>query len=258
MTSNERPGGSDGLIDETEGSSDPATPATITTTYVGDPRKERKRSRYRDIIETLLLAVLIFVAVRMVVVNYRVVGQSMLPGLEGGEMLLVNRNAYASFDTWALVDWLPGVEHEEANIVHPFSPPQRGDIVVLNAPVEGSSSPYIKRIIGLEGETVEIRDEVVLIDGQPLNEPYLDDETTMCRAQPDCGPFLVPEGSVFVLGDNRDNSSDSPDFGPVEIDDIIGKAWFGYWPLNKIGVVPHYDYPEISDEVATPEHSPSS
>jgi signal peptidase I len=203
-------------------------------------------------VETLLIAVLIFVAVRMVVLNYRVVGHSMLPGLEGGEMLLVNRNAYASFDTWSLVDWLPFVEHEDANIVHPFSPPQPGDIVILNAPVNGASFPYIKRIIGLEGETVEIRDDVVLIDGQPLNEPYLDDETTMCASQPNCGPFTVPEGAVFVLGDNRDNSSDSPDFGPVDVDDIIGKAWFGYWPLDKIGVVTHYDYPEISDAWVAP------
>ncbi len=229
---------------------DPAGSSTtpyVISTHLGDPGKQRNRSRYRDIVETLLIAVMIFVAVRLVVVNYRVVGQSMLPGLEGGEMVLVNRNAYASFDTWSLVDWLPGVEHENANIVHPFSPPQRGDIVVLNAPVDNATSPYIKRVIGLEGETVEIRDDMVLIDGRPLNEPYLDDETTMCAAQPDCGPFLVPEGSVFVLGDNRDNSSDSPDFGPVRIDDIVGKVWLGYWPLSAFGIVPHHDYPELSE-----------
>lgn len=247
MTTSERDDGG-GVRPGQTGATGGTSAPVIVTTYVGDPKKAKKRSRYRDIVETLLLAVLIFVAVRLVVVNYRVVGHSMLPGFEGGEMLLVNRNAYASFDTWSLVDWLPGVEHDEANIVHPFSPPQRGDIVILNPPVNGASSPYIKRIIGLEGETVEIRDDVVLIDGQPLNEPYLDDESTMCASQPACGPFLVPEGSVFVLGDNRDNSRDSPDFGPVRIDDIIGKAWFGYWPLNNIGVVPHYDYPDIDGD----------
>jgi signal peptidase I len=186
--------------------------------------------------------------VRAVVLNFRVDGLSMTPGLQDNEMLLVNRNAYLSFDAWAFVDWLPGVEHEQENIVHPFSPPQRGDIVVLDAPVNDATQPYIKRIIGLEGETVEIRDDGVYIDGQRLNEPYLEGEDSMCASQPDCGPFTVPEGSVFVLGDNRDHSSDSPDFGPVDEDRIIGKAWLSYWPTDEIGIVPHYDYPEIDED----------
>jgi signal peptidase I len=151
MTAEKRPDGTAGQReDATSHQSQPV--AHVPTVRTGELRSDSKRSRYRDIVETLLIAVLIFFAVRMVVLNYWVVGHSMLPGLKGGEMLLVNRNAYASFDTWSLVDWLPFVEHDDANIVHPFSPPQRGEIVILNAPVNGASSPYIKRIIGLEGE----------------------------------------------------------------------------------------------------------
>lgn len=207
----------------------------------------RPKSMAREIIETLLLALLIFLAVRAVVLNFRVDGSSMTPNLHSGDMVLVNRNAYLNFDAWALVDWLPGVEHDP-NIVHPFSPPQRGDIVVLNPPLDDVSEPYIKRIVGLPGETIEIREDGLFIGGQRLEEPYLDGEVTRCAGQQFCGPLTVPEGSVFVLGDNRDNSEDSGDFGPVEIDSLIGKAWLVYWPWDSIGIVPHHDYPELNGE----------
>ena len=203
---------------------------------------ESSRSLVREVVETLLIALIIFVAVRAVVLNFRVDGLSMMPNLQNGEMLLVNRNAYASFDTWTLVDWIPGIDHDDPNTVHPFSPPQRGDVVVLNAPVDGADKPYIKRIIGLPGETIELRDDSVFINGQQLDEPYLD-EVTECGSQRYCGPLTIPEDAVFVMGDNRDDSEDSPDFGPVETDRLVGKAWFTYWPWNEIGVVPHYDYP---------------
>ena len=211
---------------------------------------ERKQgSMVREIIETLLLALIIFVAVRAVVLNFRVDGLSMTPNLQDNEMLLVNRNAYVSFDSWALVDWLPFVDHEEENTVHLFDPPQRGDIVVFNAPVTNPDKPYIKRIIGLPGDTVEARNNQVYVNDQPLEEPYLEGELTWCgREEQPCPPVTVPEGSVFVLGDNRDNSQDSRSFGPVDIDNIIGKAWVMYWPLDEIGVVPHYEYPELSEE----------
>lgn len=214
------------------------------------PRTDRKQgSMVREIIETLLLALIIFVAVRAVVLNFRVDGLSMTPSLQNNEMLLVNRNAYASFDTWALIDWLPMVDNENENIVHLFNPPERGDIVVFDAPVSNADKPFIKRIIGLPGDTVEARDNHVYINGQQLNEPYLEGELTWCRGEgQSCAPVTVPEGSVFVMGDNRDNSQDSRSFGPVPIDNIIGKAWLLYWPLDEVGVVPHFEYPEISQD----------
>lgn len=223
-----------------------AQPRIDTVTLPGAPRArgtDRSR-RVREIIQLALIALLIFLLVRTVVLSFRVVGSSMIPNLHSGQALLVNRNAYFSFDTWALVDWLPWVDHEDPNIIHLFSPPQRGDIVILKRPDNSGTTPLVKRIIGLEGETIELKDDGVYINGQRLDEPYLD-TTSMCAGQPDCGPFEVPEGHVFVLGDNRSNSRDSPDFGPVPIDNIIGKAWLSYWPLNDFGIVPHYEYPEV-------------
>lgn len=209
----------------------------------------KQTSMVREIAETLILALIIFVAVRSVVLNFRVDGLSMTPNLQNNEMLLVNRNAYFHLDTWALVDWLPLVEHEEENVIYPFDPPERGDIIVFDAPVNGADKPYIKRVIGLPGETVEIHDGGVYINGQRLDEEYLGGEETWCdRPGQPCPTVVVPEGAVFVLGDNRDNSSDSRQFGPVSVDSIIGKAWVTYWPKDVIGVVPHYDYPELSDD----------
>jgi signal peptidase I len=207
-----------------------------------DSAEPRRRSIVREIAETLLLALIIFVAVRAVVLNFRVDGFSMMPSLHDQEMLLVNRNAYANFDAWSLVDWLPLVEHAEASEIHPFSPPQRGDIIVFDPPVENPEEPYIKRIIGLPGETVEILDDGVFIDGVRLDEPYLGGEETSCDGQRFCGPLTVPEGSVYVFGDNRDDSTDSADFGPVALDRIIGKVWLTYWPPKRFDLAPHVDY----------------
>ncbi len=223
-----------------------AAPETAEPTAVAQPRNKRP-SAIREIVETLLLAVVIFLLVRAVVLNFRVEGLSMTPYLSDGEMLLVNRNAYANFDLYALIDWLPQVAHAQERTVYPFDPPERGDIVVFEPPTP-SSKPYIKRVIGLPGERVEIRDGAVFIDGQELNEPYLQGEETDCPGRGECGEVVVPEGQIFVLGDNRDNSQDSRAFGPVPVSDVIGKAWVTYWPTDHIGIVPHYDYPEIPED----------
>ncbi len=232
--------------------SDPDAEATPDARTAPEPElttesKQKQTSLVREVIETLLLALIIFLAVRAVVLNFRVDGLSMTPSLSNNEMVLVNRNVYLHFDKWALVDWLPGIDHAEADVVYPFHPPERGDIIVFDAPVNGASKPYIKRVIGLPGETVEARGGHVYINGQVIDEPYLEGETTYCRVNQDCPPVTVPEGHVFVMGDNRDNSSDSRAFGVVDVDSIIGKAWVTYWPLDAFGFVPHYDYPEIED-----------
>jgi signal peptidase I len=220
-----------------------------TAVELDEERSNKKQSSMvREIVETLLLALIIFIAVRSVVLNFRVDGLSMSPSLQNNEMLLVNRNVYFNFDTWAIVDWLPFVEHDETNVVYPFHPPERGDIIVFNPPVDGESKPYIKRVIGLPGETVSVHDDAVYVDGQRLTEPYLEGERSFCAGQNECPEVVVPEKSVFVMGDNRDNSTDSRKFGPVSTDRIIGKAWITYWPRDEIDIVPHFDYPEISDD----------
>ena len=109
-----------------------------------------------------------------------------------------------------------------------------------------SEKPYIKRVIGLPGETITIADGFVYVDGVKLDEPYIDGGITECNRS-NCEPVVIPEGEVYVLGDNRRNSSDSRIFGPIPVENIIGKAWVTYWPFSDFGLVPHYDYPEIED-----------
>jgi signal peptidase I len=197
----------------------------------------------REIVETLLLALVIFVAVRALVLNFRVDGSSMYPNLHNGEMLLVNRNVYFHFDLNKVINLIPGEDRAGQRIVYPFHPPRRGDIIVFKPPV-ASEKPYIKRVIALPGETVEVKpDGYVYVNGVRLDEPYIQGGITKCT-QSKCERQTVPKGYVYVLGDNRRNSSDSRIFGFVDIDNIIGKAWLTYWPLDRFGLVPHYDYPD--------------
>jgi signal peptidase I len=194
----------------------------------------------REVVETLLLAAVIFLLVRLVVLNFRVDGQSMTPNLADGQMLLVNRNAYQFFD-------VNGTRY------YPFDPPERGDVVVFDPPSE-SEKPYIKRIIGLAGEEVTFGDGHVLIDGAPLEEDYIEDNTRCGRA--DTCDVVVPEGHVYVLGDNRRNSSDSRVFGPVPVENVVGKAWLSYWPPADIGFVPHESYGPDDAEPAAASAAP--
>ncbi len=208
-------------------------------------RRDGVKRGAREVVETILLAAVIFVGVRLLVLNFRVDGRSMTPNLHDQELLLVNRNAYRHFDANAAVDWLPGIEHDDEWTFYPFSPPERGDIVVFEPPVsDDSDKPYIKRVIGLPGETVEIRDGGVFVDDRRLDEPYLAGTATTCPRRA-CDAVEVPEGAVYVLGDNRANSSDSRTFGIVSVDAIVGKALLTYWPLDDFGLVPHEDYPGI-------------
>jgi signal peptidase I len=228
---------------------DPDTPNDSTTS---DGKK--KGSMVREVIETLLLALLIFVAVRAVVLNFRVDGHSMDSALADNEMLLVNRNAYFGFDQDQWLGWIPGVDYDPDDTWYPFGTPERGDIVVINPPNGATADkPYIKRVIGVPGDAFEIRDDRVYINGIELVEPYLDRGTATDNCREVCGPLTVPEGSVIVLGDNRDNSEDSRYFGFVPIENIIGKAWLTYWPFDNIGVADHFDYPELNGSaVAAP------
>ncbi len=194
-----------------------------------------------EIIETVLLALLIFLMVRAVVINFRVDGNSMEPTLSHAEMLVINRRAYTSFDLNAVLSALPMVDRHGEDRRYIFNPPNRGDIVVFEPP-GASSDPYIKRIIGLPGETVEIRNSTVYIDGQALDEDYTAGSTSWRGGGNDDSALVIPEDEYFVLGDNRDNSSDSRSFGTVPKDDIIGKSWIAYWPPDSIQIFPRPSY----------------
>lgn len=198
--------------------------------------KDSEGSILWEITETLLLALLIFLAVRTVVLNFRVDGLSMAPTLNTGEMLLVNRQMYSHFDLNNAINILPFVEREGEHDFYLFHPPQRGDIIVFNPPISANDKPYIKRVIGLPGEAISIHDGAVYVDGERLDEPYLGSTATRWPGRGENFELLVPDGHVFVLGDNRNNSTDSRSFGPVEYDAIIGRAWIAYWPTDLLGI----------------------
>lgn len=196
----------------------------------------------RELVETLLLAALLYVGVRTFILPYQVEGASMTPNLQNRERLLVNRGAYAHFDANNLWNLLPWEERAGNSEVYPFDPPQRGDIIVFNPPQQ-SDKPYIKRIIGLPGDTVSFTAGHVFVNGEALEEDYIDGAITDCNGRYcDVGP--IPEGSVYVLGDNRTNSTDSRRFGLVTMERIIGKVFFANWPLDDIGPLPDADYPD--------------
>src|SRR5262245_6121480 len=176
----------------------PSEPLSTVSTQPPQARNQAGRA-VREIIETLLLAALIFFLVRLVVLNFRVDGGSMLPNLDNEQMLLVNRNAYQHVDV-------------NGNQYYPFDPPERGDVIVFNPPTN-SDKPYIKRIIGLPGEEITFGDGHVFINGKPLEEDYIG-ESTRCGRKDTCD-VVVPADSVYVLGDNRGNSQDSRFFGTV-------------------------------------------
>jgi signal peptidase I len=161
-----------------------------------------------ETLQTLVVATIIFLAVNLVTARIRVEGSSMEPSLHDGELVVVNRLAYR------------------------WGGPQRGDIVVFRFPLEPDRR-FIKRVIGLPGERIVINDGQVTIDGYPLDEPYI------AAAPRYSGEWEVLPGQVFVLGDNRNNSSDSQTWGPVPLEQLIGKAVLVYWPPPEAGLIPH-------------------
>jgi len=196
------------------------------------PAQPRRRSSFglaamAEVLEVAALALLMFIAVRMVAQNFIVDGASMEPSFEHGQLLIVNKLAYDSFD----LSWLPFSDNEDWT---PFGEPRQGDVVVFRFPFDPDRD-FIKRIIALPGQTVEVVDGLVRVDGAALEEPYLFEETLY-----NFGPATVPEGEVFVLGDNRNNSYDSHSWGMLDQDLIIGRAELRYWPFSEAGRVDHY------------------
>jgi signal peptidase I len=191
------------------------------------PRRRRVWSvTARELVETLLLAILIFLAVRASMQNFRVEGASMQPSLDNGEYLIVNKLAYAEIDL-SIFDWLPFYDSGDDPVHHLWDSPDRGDIIVFRSPTNVKRD-FIKRIMGVPGDVVEIdrANGVVKVNGEPLHESYIDGKTT-CSGS--CGPWVVPERAYFVMGDNRQNSSDSRQGWFVPEENIIGKALITYW-----------------------------
>lgn len=170
-----------------------------------------KRARWiREVIETIALTLLLLFLVRLAIQGFRTDGQSMDPDFHNGEYVLVNKAAYL------------------------FGPPQRGDVVVFNYPLD-PHTVFIKRIIGVPGDTVHTTATSVIVDGYQLSEPYIsaaynyDDQT-----------WKLGPNQFFVMGDNRPNSLDSRIWGPLNKSYIIGKVVAAYWPVSELGVIQSY------------------
>lgn len=175
----------------------------------------------REVLGTLILAIAIFLLIQATLQSSVVIGSSMEPNLHNGQRVLINK------------------------VVYRFHEPERGDIVVFTPPIDiASGNDYIKRIIGLPGEVVEIKDGVVYIHQEDGNALMLDEGEYINELPEDS--FLsdeIPLDSYFVLGDNRNNSNDSRGGWLVPRQDIVGKAWLLIWPITEWGLAPNYSLP---------------
>ena len=173
-----------------------------------EPPKTRSSRLVWDVIETLLLALVLFLGINLITARIRVGGPSMQPTLYDGEYVLVNRLAYK----WAK--------------------PRLGEVIVFRFP-RNPRQEYVKRVIGTPGDEVYITNKKVFVNGQLLDEPYISEPPR------DYGTWRVPEKSLFVLGDNRNVSSDSRDWEFVPLENVVGKALAVYWPPSAWTLIAH-------------------
>jgi signal peptidase I len=172
----------------------------------------------REVIITVVLAVIIFVVAQRTIQTYEVFMTSMEPNFHEGQRVVVNKAVYF------------------------FGEPQRGDVIIFKAP-NGNDEDFIKRVIGLPGDTVEVKDHAVYVDGVRLVEPYVADAPEYAMPA-----VKVPKDKYFVLGDNRNHSNDSHNNWFVDRQDIRGKAWLSTWPPADWGIV--HNYP-LGDQIAS-------
>ena len=187
----------------------------------------KKKSLFREYTEALLVALALALVIRTFIVQaFKIPSGSMLETLQIGDHLLVSKFLYGI--KWPLSD---------TYAVRGFEP-ERGDIVVFRYP-NNRDIDYIKRIIGVPGDTIEIRNKQLIRNGQPVNESYIkhSQPTLMLPVRDNYGPVTVPEGKYFMMGDNRDDSQDSRFWGFVSRPDLHGKAWRIYWSSEGIGNV---------------------
>jgi signal peptidase I len=192
--------------DEAKNQVDAVEPASPSQSPPQDHSLRVLHSWFRDLFFSVLIALFIILFVYQPV---KVEGGSMEPSLEDQERIFINKLAYRMEDI------------------------QRGDIVVFLYPRDPHKS-FIKRVIGLPGDRIRVYDGHVYLNGRLVTEPYVPERYLDSRSYPE---IRVPAGSYFVLGDHRSMSNDSRDFGPVSRSYIYGKAVFGYWPMDKVGVL---------------------
>ena len=186
----------------------PAEPGEPSPVLAADKKRRRK---YRWIIEMVVIVAAAFVLAiliqQFIVKPFAIPSPSMEPTLVEGDRVLVNRLSYR------------------------FRSPERGDVVVFHPPLLEESEPYIKRVVGIAGDTVAVHDGQLWVNGAAQAEPFIKEHPIMG----DFAEVTIPAGSVWVMGDNRNNSGDSRKFGPVSVHRIIGVAFAIYWPPSHWG-----------------------
>ena len=182
-----------------------------------------------EVAETLALTLIIFFVIQTFIAQpYQVQQNSMERTLEPGQYVLVDKLT-PRLDTY-----------------------KRGDIVVFSPPdawAQEDGTPFIKRVIGVGGDKVEVKNGEVYVNGTALVEPYLFADAPGDPAEPTVASqesWIVPAGELFLMGDHRANSEDSRAFGAVPVSQIIGRAWLRYWPINVFGILPTPTHPELN------------
>jgi signal peptidase I len=188
-----------------------------------------------EIVETLVLTLIIFWVIQSFVAQpYKVQQQSMETTLEPDQYVLVDK------------------------LTPRFDPYKRGDVVVFNPPttwVQQQGQPYIKRVIGVGGDRIQLRDGNVYLNGTKLVEPYVFQVDGSAQPTEDligAKTWVVPANELFLMGDHRGNSADSREFGPVEITAVIGRAWLRYWPIDTLKILDTPRHPELASPTPRP------
>ncbi len=213
-------------------------------TSTTDQQQQRKKPLWREYLEAIVIALFLALFIRAFIVQaFSIPSGSMLETLQIGDYLLVNKFAY-------------GIRNPLTNkVIIPWGQPQRGDIVVFIFPPDPSKD-FIKRVVAVAGDEVQIVNKQLLVNGQPLdipeavfkdyhvidqNDAWISANGAAGRHRDNFGPYKVPEGTVFVMGDNRDHSFDSRFWGPVPLDHVRGKAWIIYFSIDYQKMWPRWE-----------------
>jgi len=189
----------------------------------------------REIIEAVVLAAVVFMLLQVTVRNFKVDGSSMDPTLEDGQYLLVNRLVYLRVELDRLAKIVPFWKAGEGSSRHAIHAPKRGEVIVFEFPDSNPNNPkkdFVKRVVGLPGETMRMFDGKVFVNEEVLNEPYLSH-----KDHSNASKVTLGEGEYYVLGDNRTHSNDSRSWGAVPEANIRGKVWMVYWPAPGIQII---------------------
>ncbi|HIN34406.1 MAG TPA: signal peptidase I [Dehalococcoidia bacterium] len=189
----------------------------------------------REIIEAVVLATVVFMLLQVTVRNFKVDGSSMDPTLEDGQYLLVNRLVYLRVELDRLAKIVPFWKAGEGSSRHAIHAPKRGEVIVFEFPdsnPNNSRKDFVKRVVGLPGETVRMFDGKVFVNEEVLDEPYLSQ-----KDHSNVSDVTLGEGEYYVLGDNRTHSNDSRSWGAVPEANIRGKVWMVYWPAPGIQII---------------------